>query len=62
MYQQFTTGQNIISYICNGVVFNAKYVFSNVAVLSAVYGLDYATKKIFTLLKMKKEKVLVSSI
>ena len=45
-----------------GVVFNAKYVFSNVAVLSAVYGLDFATKKISALLKMKKEKVLVSSI
>ena len=62
MYPQFTMGQNIISYISNGVVFNAKYVFLNVAVLSAVYGLDFATKKVSLLLKMKKEKVLVSSI
>ena len=62
MYPQFTMGQNIISYIGNGVVFNARYIFSNIAVLSAVYGLDYATKKIPSLLKMKKEKVLVSSM
>ena len=62
MYPQFTMGQSIITYISNGIAFNAKYVFSNVAVLSAVYGLDFATKKISALLKMKKEKVLVSSI
>jgi len=53
MYPQFTMGQNIIGYIYNGIVFNAKYILLNIFVLSILYGYEFMVNKKFLGLRKK---------
>ena len=36
LYPQFTFNQNIISYISNGILFNCKYLVSNIAIIGTI--------------------------
>ena len=52
LYPQFTMGQNIFMYISNGILFNYKYVFYNMGVLS----IGYLGKHIINLKRMALKK------
>ena len=60
VYPQFTMGQNIIGYIYNGIIFNAKYILSNIVALFVIYGCNFMVNKIRFILRKKKNEVLVS--
>jgi hypothetical protein len=58
LYPQFTMGQNILTYIANGILFNYKYVGYNVLVVLGVY----CAKDLSSLRRsMKTRKVAVHS-
>lgn len=41
LYPQFTMGQNILTYIGNGILFNYKYIFYNIFLVSVIYSIRY---------------------
>ncbi len=59
MYPQFVGAQNIISYIFNGILFNYKYIFTNILVVVGINGLEFIFKKI-TQIQTNKNLILSS--
>ena len=41
LYPQFTMGQNMLTYISNGILFNYKYIFYNILLVSGVHCIKY---------------------
>ena len=41
IYPQFTMGQSLLAYIGGGILFNYKYVFSNMLIVAGVEGVKY---------------------
>jgi len=54
MWPAMNFGRSLPQYVWDGIVFNYKLVFLNVAVYAAVAGLVYATKKVTALVYSKK--------
>jgi len=50
MYPEMTMGQNLFSYVANGIAFNYKYMFANAVAVVAINGIikleEYFIKKI----------------
>lgn len=57
MYPLYSNGQNIAGYIWQGILFNYKYIFSNVIAISIIYGLDIIIEKIQTKLELRKKAI-----
>lgn len=53
MYPLFTINQNIFEYIWQGIVFNYKYIFSNIIAVYSIYLLDLVIDKIVAFAKEK---------
>ena len=53
LYPEFTFGQNLLMYIANGIVFNYRFVFYNLAILVVVNG-AYLIKKIRIIFKSRQ--------
>ncbi|MDR0463047.1 MAG: hypothetical protein LBG64_02405 [Pseudomonadales bacterium] len=47
LYPQFTMGQNLFTYVSNGILFNYRYIFTNALIVGGVYLVEYLSK--FTL-------------
>lgn len=58
MYPLYSTYQNIFGYVWQGILFNYKYIFSNIVAICAIYGLDIVIEKIEMHIRLK-EKVIV---
>ena len=57
-YPLFSSNQNIFDYIWQGILFNYKYIFSNIMAVCAIYGLDVVINKIENFIRLK-EKVAI---
>lgn len=53
MYPLYSTGQNIFGYVCQGILFNYKYIFSNIVAICAIYGLDIVIEKLEMHIKLQ---------
>lgn len=65
MFPQFVVGQNIITYVWNGILFNYKHIFTNALVLGIVNGVEFSVKKIIKNIKIGKverNNLVVSSV
>ena len=57
MYPLFSSNQNILGYVWQGILFNYKYIFSNAIAVSIIYGIDIVIEKIEIYLKSKEKLV-----
>ena len=55
MYPLFSSNQNIFGYIWQGVLFNYKYIFSNIIAICLIYVLDVFINRIVVLAKTKQK-------
>lgn len=53
MYPLFSSNQNIFEYIWQGILFNYKYIFSNIIAIYSIYILDLFIDRIVVLAKEK---------
>lgn len=53
MYPLFSTNQNIFEYIWQGILFNYKYIFSNIIAIYSIYVLDLFIDRVAILTKEK---------
>lgn len=57
MYPLFSSNQNILGYVWQGILFNYKYIFSNAIAVSIIYGIDIVIEKIEIYFKSKEKLV-----
>ena len=65
MFPQFVVGQNIITYVWNGILFNYKHIFTNALALGVVNCVEFIVKKGLRNLKIGKVErtnLVVSSV
>lgn len=55
LYPLYSSNQSIFGYIWQGILYNYKYVFSNIIAVGAIYFLDSLIDKIESRAKQKKE-------
>lgn len=53
MYPLFSTNQNILGYVWQGILFNYKYIFTNIIAVAVIYSLDLILDKIEIKIKEK---------
>ena len=54
LYPLFSLNQNIFGYIWQGILFNYKYIFSNIMAVCFIYGLDFVIIKVEKFIKSKR--------
>lgn len=59
IYPLYAINQNIFEYIFQGILFNYKYIFSNIVAMCSIYGLDILIQKVEKYINSKRslEKV-----
>lgn len=57
MYPAFTGGQRIFGYIFQGILFNYKYIFSNIIAMCLINAVDYMMNKVSAIVKSRKDVV-----
>lgn len=53
MYPTMKQSQNIFMYVYQGILFNYKYIFSNILAVCAINGIDWAFKKVSAMMGEK---------